>query len=514
MNNLFKFILFIFLLFGCSKINIHKNDAYFEKMLRSLDSGTGYSEQKLIYPLESSIYPPDISSPMFSWNGPSHGYWIIRIFAYNSSDSLYFSSEKNPWEPAPSEWDEIKKVSSGSELRIEVSEIRDNKIVLKSISGFTVSKDPLDANVVYQEIPVPFSHASQNTEKFRWRAFDPKSYEEPPVILQGLTYCANCHVFSQDGKTFGLDVDYRGDRGGYMLSAVKSSMELREETVISWNDYRPGEPPQSRGLFAKISPQGDYVIASVKERPFLIRIEDPAYSQLFFPLSGHLAYYSTRDRDFHPLPGADDTSIIQINPAWSHDGKTVAFARGQSTDFLWKTLGDNNFLDAGAGEDIHTLSEKYTMRFDLWTIPFNDGRGGKASPLPGASGNGLSNYFPRYTPDGKWIVFCQARSGLVSKPDSRLAIIPANGGKPRIMKCNRPELNSWHSFSPNGRWMVFSSKPDGSLLTRVFLTHIDEYGNDSPAIQLHRIGSSGMAAILPEAVVKESSVIKSIHFVE
>jgi hypothetical protein len=514
MNKPFKFIIFAFLLLGCSKISIYENDASLENVLRSLDSDADYSKQKLITPLESSIYPPDISSPLFSWKGPSHGYWIVHIFADNSSDSLYFSTEENPWEPAPSEWDEIKKMSSGSELRIEVSEIRGNNIVLKSKSGFRVSNDPLDATIVYQEIPVPFSHASKNTKEFRWRAFDPKSYDEPPVILQGVTYCANCHFFSQDGKTFGLDVDYRGDRGGYMLSAVKSRMELRDETVISWNDYRPGEAPQSRGLFAKISPQGDYVIASVKERPFLIRIEDPAYSQLFFPLSGHLAYYSTRDRDFHPLPGADDASIIQINPAWSHDGKTVAFARGQSTEFLWKTLGDSNFLDAAAGEDIHTLSERYTMRFDLWTIPFNDGRGGQATPLPGAGGNGLSNYFPRYTPDGKWVVFCQAQSGLVSMPDSRLVIIPANGGKPRIMKCNRPELNSWHSFSPNGRWMVFSSKPDDSLLTRVFLTHIDEDGNDSPAIQLHRIGSPGMAAILPEAVVKESSVIKSMHFIE
>lgn len=514
MNNLSKFILCTLLLLGCAKINIHEKDASSERMLRSLDLGAEYSEQKLIAPFESSVYPPDISSPLFSWRGSSHGFWIIHIYKENSADSLYFSSEKNPWEPAPSEWDEIKKLSSGSDLRIEVSEIRNNKIVLKSKSSFSVSKDLLNANIVYQEIPVPFSHASKNTKKFRWRTFDPKSYDEPTVMLQGLTYCANCHFFSPDGKTFGLDIDYRGDRGGYMLSAVKSSMELRDETVISWNDYRPGEPQQSRGLFAKISPQGDYVIASVKERPFLIRIEDPAYSQLFFPLSGHLAYYSTRDRDFHPLPGADDTSIIQINPAWSHDGKTIAFARGQSSELLWKTLGDNNFLDAAAGEDIRTLSEKYTMRFDLWTIPFNDGKGGKASPLEGAGGNGLSNYFPRYTPDGKWIVFCQALSGLVSMPDSRLTIIPANGGKPRTMKCNRPELNSWHSFSPNGRWMVFSSKPDDSLLTRVFLAHIDEDGNDSPAIQLHRIGSPGMAAILPEAVVKETSVIKSIHFIE
>ena len=91
-------------------------------------------------------------------------------------------------------------------------------------------------------------------------------------------------------------------------------------------------------------------------------------------------------------------------------------------------------------------------------------------------------------------------------------MIPASGGNPSLMNCNRPKLNSWHSFTPNGRWMVFSSKPEGSLLTRAFLTHIDEDGNDSPAIELHRIGTPGMAVILPEAVAKEAGTMESIRF--
>lgn len=512
MKNTLKIIFFILFLSGCVKINIHDNSVALEQIIRHLDSQKNYPETQFISPIKYAVYPHDISSPLFSWQGENQGFWIIHVFKNSSTASFYFSSKNNPWEPSPEEWEEIKKLSSGSELNMETFQIRDNKIVFKSKTKFTISKDPLDANILYQEIPVPFVHASKNTKKFRWRMFNPKSYNKPPIILQGVTYCANCHFISQDGRTFGLDIDYRGDKGGYMFSHIKRRMKLQKKTVISWNNYRPGELPESRGLFAKISPQGDYVIASVKERPFLIRIENSAYSQLFFPLTGHLAYYSTLDRNFHPLPGADGRDCIQINPTWSHDGRTIAFARGQASQFLWDTLGDNNFLDAPANEDINSLNKKYTMRFDLWTIPFNNGQGGKASPLSGAGKNGLSNYFPRYSPDGKWIVFCQAPTGLVSQPDSRLVIIPANGGEPRILNCNRPELNSWHSFSPNGRWMVFSSKPEGCQLTRVFLSHIDEKGNDSPAIQLHRIGSPGMAVILPEAVAQETSVIKSIQF--
>ena len=42
-------------------------------------------------------------------------------------------------------------------------------------------------------------------------------------------------------------------------------------------------------------------------------------------------------------------------------------------------------------------------------------------------------------------------------------------------------MNSWHTFSPNGRWMAFSSK-SRSPYTQMYLTHIDENGNDSPPI--------------------------------
>ena len=57
------------------------------------------------------------------------------------------------------------------------------------------------------------------------------------------------------------------------------------------------------------------------------------------------------------------------------------------------------------------------------------GQGGVAEPIPGASNNGMSNYFARYSPDGRWIVFCKARSYMLLQKDSELYIIPAAGGE-------------------------------------------------------------------------------------
>src|SRR5664280_2940178 len=137
------------------------------------------------------------------------------------------------------------------------------------------------------------------------------------------------------------------------------------------------------------------------------------------------------------------------------------------------------------------------MRYDLYRIPFNDGKGGKPEAIAGASRNGMSNSFPKISPDGRWIVFVQSRNGQLMRPDSQLYIVPAAGGQARRMRCNTPQMNSWHSFSPNGRWLVFSSKAR-SPYTQMFLTHIDEEGNDSPAILIE----NSTAAIYGDDVVK------------
>ena len=76
------------------------------------------------------------------------------------------------------------------------------------------------------------------------------------------------------------------------------------------------------------------------------------------------------------------------------------------------------------------------IQYDLYKIPFNDGKGGKAEPLLGASHNGMSNDFPKVSPDGKWIVYVQNKTGLLMRPDSKLCMVPFNGGKPRLMTCN------------------------------------------------------------------------------
>jgi len=324
----------------------------------------------------------------------------------------------------------------------------------------------------------------------QWRLRD-LSEPSAPVVMEHLPTCANCHSFSADGTTLAMDMDGPGgDKGAYVVKNIEPNMIIAKEDVFTWNDF-PGRPDDKLtfGLFARISPDGRYVVTTLNEEIFVSNFSEILFQQTFYPTRGILVWYDRRTSEIRQLPGADDPDFVQANPVWSPDGKTIAFLRAPARDAY----------SPGPRPTEANDPRETQMRFNLYRIPFNDGEGGVAEPIAGASDNGMSNSFPKYSHDGKWIVFVQAKNGMLLRPDSQLYIVPAGGGEARRMNCNTERMNSWHTWSPNSRWLAFSSKQNRPF-TQLFLTHVDEDGNDTPPILVPHSTADNRAVNLPEFV--------------
>jgi tetratricopeptide (TPR) repeat protein len=460
----------------------------------------------ITYPLNGTIFPSELVAPTFRWNDSrtNDNTWVVAVGFDGLKRHWEFRVNKPQWRPTRFTWGIFKKLSKDHAARITIVGFRQsvgNGLTANNVCGdrtsFTTSKDPLNDPLFYRDVVLPFSEAVKDPSRLRWRFGAISDEHMPPVVLENLPVCGNCHSFSADGKTLAMDVDYANDKGAYAITGVAREMKLTTSDIITWSDYKRDPANPTFGLLSQISPDGRFVVSTVKDRSVFLAKPDLTFSQLFFPIQGILAIYSRGSKGFASLPGADDTALVQSNPSWSPDGKYIVFAR--SAVYHLKSLHDKTKALLTPEECSEFLTDQKLFTYDLYRIPFNDGKGGRAEPLAGASGNGMSNFFARYSPDGKWIVFCQAKSFMLLQPDSRLYIMPASGGRPHLMQCNTNRMNSWHSWSSNSRWLVFASKGN-SPYTQLFLTHVDEQGNDAPAVVLDNLTSPDRAANIPEFV--------------
>ncbi len=488
------------------------------------------------YPEEGSIFPPGITPPTFLWRDAAGTSWSIDISFADGSVPIHavskgermrlgpidpdcVSDTNSPpkltprqaaawtWKPDTAIWAAMRAHSVSAPATLTVTGYRDSQVpISQSHIAFTTSKDDVGAPIFYRDVPLmPASGnggtvaplAESNIRLIHWRIRDIRK-PESHTVLSDMPTCANCHSFSADGKTFGMDIDGpANDKGLYAVVPVQKTMTIQSKDMVHWNtDGKAGTVRV--GFMSQVSPTGQYVLSTFAG-PELSRMIDSYYVtnfmdyrflQVFFPTRGILEYYNRSTGLREPLPGADDAKYVQTDGVWSPDGKYIVFARAEARDP--RPHGQPGATHANDPNETQ-------IQYDLYRIPFNGGKGGAAGPIKGASQNGMSNNFPKISPDGKWIVFVQCKNGQLMRPDSQLYIVPAEGGIARLLRANTRLMNSWHSWSPNSRWLVFSSKAR-SPYTQMYLTHIDESGNASPAILIDNATASNRAVNIPEFV--------------
>jgi Flp pilus assembly protein TadD len=503
--------------------------------------GAAQATLSIDYPAQDSLFPPDFAAPTFLFRDPSPANsWIVQVtfanHALNARGNVEVSArgdhlqigeidprcvsdsnqpptltqrqaESRTWIPDPRTWETIKRGSANSAAIVTIRGIAAGATVSRGSITIHTSRDPVGAPIFYRDVPLMPSASENGVIKplassavplIAWRLRN-VSETGSRILMQDLHSCANCHSFSRDGKTLGMDLDGpQNDKGLYTLVPVKQNMSIRNQDVLSWTSLSSSDGgPLREGFMSQVSPDGSYVVTTIKtpgspnnQIYYVANFTDYRFLQVFYPTRGILAWYDRVTRKLLPLPGADDPRYVQASAVWSPDGKYLVFARAIARD------------PYPPGKPLATYAndpQETPIQYDLFRIPFNEGKGGRAEPIAGASQNGMSNSFPKVSPDGHWIVFVQAHNGQLMRPDGKLYIVPSGGGPARLMRCNTDLMNSWHSFSPNGRWMVFSSK-SRSPYTQMFLTHIDEQGNDSPAILIENSTAANRAVNIPEFV--------------
>ena len=264
------------------------------------------------YPLDGSVFPPEITPPTFLWRDDSESAkrWLIEVSFANRTGGIRveasgYSPQLNEidlkagqgkglgqltpreiatraWRPDAATWAKIKSRSL-EPATITITGFADgnsNSPVSRGTVTISTSVDPVGAPVFYRDVPLV---VSPRTDKgsiqplppsaiplIKWRL---RSIAEPEshVVMEKLSTCANCHSFSADGKTMGLDLDGpKNDKGLYAVVPVQKFMTIRNQDVIRWSSFQENlnaptsDPAVKRfGFMSQVSPDGRYVVTSI-----------------------------------------------------------------------------------------------------------------------------------------------------------------------------------------------------------------------------------------------------------
>ncbi len=354
------------------------------------------------YPLEGSVFPPEITPPTFLWHDTSDTVkrWVIEVSFADRSRALRLDAvgehlkmgeldpkvgtgeelvrltadqeAKRTWKPDADTWAKIKQHSVKAPARITITGFGDGEgkqPVSAGTVSISTSADPVGAPVFYRDVPLllPPPAAKGGIQPLppfaipliKWRVRN-IGESQSRVVMENLPTCANCHSFSTDGKTLGLDMDGpKNDKGLYALVPVSKNMTIRNQDVLKWSAFLENSPNKNSdpdvkrfGFMSQVSPNGQYVITSIgppglgnahqKELPefvpgladrlFSMNYKYVPFAQVFYPTRGILAWYDRKAQKLRPLPGADDPHFVQTSAFWSPDGKYLIFSRAVARD--------------------------------------------------------------------------------------------------------------------------------------------------------------------------------------
>ena len=319
------------------------------------------------YPGEHTLFPPDFAPPTFLWRDAdaSAKTWRIDVSFADRFPSIQIKSAgerlqigpidercaqagavpptltaeqaaSHAWKPDPTSWETMLRHSVKHPATVTITGFRDEQLSQPSSRGqvtIQTSQDPVGAPIFFRDVPlisVPLGEKgvimpmpAEAIPLIAWRlryVGEPKSR----LMMEGLPTCANCHSFSRDGKTMGLDVDGPGnDKGLYGIVPVKKETSIRNEYVIRWSSFAEERASKRFGFMSQISPDGQYVVTSIENPGSHIKdfdsrfyngfYSDYGFGQVFYPTRGILAWYSKATGKLKPLPGADDPAFVQTS---------------------------------------------------------------------------------------------------------------------------------------------------------------------------------------------------------
>ncbi len=346
------------------------------------------------------------------------------------------------------DWHQLTETNRGAALNVTVciaypdgwKQYRDFKI--------HVSQYPLDEwGLTYRRIAPGYEVYSHMGLYQR----DLSNFEEYEIIDNNRVpgACVNCHTANRTNpSSFVFHV--RGDHGATMIQR-----DGQREWLKAKNDLLGGSM-----VYPYWHPSGKYCAFSTNQTRQGFHVVHDERIEVF-DLSSDIFVYNPATHEI-----LSDSLIMTKDwsencPVFSPDGRTLYYMTCRQQDY-----------------PAHFKDEKYSLcsiGFDPETGRFAQ----QVDTLFNAPKMGKSLTWPRPSYDGKYLLFTLIDYGYFSiwHEESEQWLLDLATGDARPMdEINSHRADSYHNWSDNSHWIVFTSRRGDGLYSRLYMTSIDDKG--------------------------------------
>lgn len=350
--------------------------------------------------------------------------------------------------PDLGEWKTWTKSAQGKQVQAEHCRLEEGKWISYQSFSFRFAEEPIDPYLVYRLIPP--GYALWNEMGIYQRNLE--NFEETAILENKQTdrNCMNCHSFCvQDPEKMLFHL--RAKHAGTILFNEGEITKLETKT----------EQTISALVYPYWHPGGNYIAFSVNETKQLFHTNHSNRIEVM-DLASDVVVYDVRRNEIIATPFTFDKDCFETFPSFSADGKTLFFCSSRK----------------------HVLPDSIeALKYHLCAIGFDEDTrtfGTKVDTLFHAEKMDKSVSFPRVSPDGRFLMITLSNHATfpIWHQEADLWMLDLQNGNNwvRLDALNSPGVESYHSWSSNSRWVVFSSRRLDGLYTRPYIAYVGKDG--------------------------------------
>ena len=391
--------------------------------------------------------------------------------------------------PDIEEWKSLTAKAKGKDITVEVFARKDGNWLRFKPFPIHVSPDSIDAYLSYRLIAPSFVAYEELTLNQRCL----ENYEERVMVDNMLCstesggQCVNCHNYQQYNPDH-MQFHARQNHGGTVIvyDGKVEKVNMANDSLISAGVYPSWHPWLPIIAYSTNKTMQSFHTTDVNK----IEVLDSESDLMVYDVARHEVTSIEKGRD-----------EFEIFPFWAPDGKYLYYC---SAHFEY----ENDSVDA-----VEVTMRAKELKYNIYRKAFDpDSMAfGERELVFDAAAMGMSATLPRISPDGRWLLFTLGEWGCfhIWHRDADLWMIdlmynglsemsPASSTSPTgptslansasqawpAEALNSDNTDSYHSWSSNGRWVVFSSRRNDGVFTRPFIAHFDGKGGFSKPFEL------------------------------